>query len=121
MEGKSPKVIENSESSRTTPSVVAFTKDGERLCGILARRQVSEGVQRGRKGERNGRKRKGKKRRREEGESENEGTCRKKYEERLREKGEGGITFELFHFVAYFSTCFLSGGYKFEKHMLQSV
>ena len=40
MEGKSPKVIENSEGSRTTPSVVAFTKGGERLCGILARRQV---------------------------------------------------------------------------------
>ena len=41
MEGKNPKVIENSEGSRTTPSVIAFTKDGERLCGILAKRQVS--------------------------------------------------------------------------------
>ena len=41
MEGKNPKVIENSEGSRTTPSVVAFTKDRERLCGILAKRQVS--------------------------------------------------------------------------------
>ena len=41
MDGKNPRVIENSEGSRTTPSVVAFTKDGERLCGILAKRQVS--------------------------------------------------------------------------------
>ena len=40
MDGRNPKVIENSEGSRTTPSVVAFTKDGERLCGILAKRQV---------------------------------------------------------------------------------
>lgn len=39
MEGKSPKVIENSEGSRTTPSVVAFTKDGERLVGMPAKRQ----------------------------------------------------------------------------------
>ena len=31
MEGGKPKVIENSEGARTTPSVVAFTKDGERL------------------------------------------------------------------------------------------
>ena len=30
MEGKTPRVLENSEGSRTTPSVVAFTKDGER-------------------------------------------------------------------------------------------
>ena len=40
MEGKTPKVIENAEGSRTTPSVVAFTKDGERLVGVLAKRQV---------------------------------------------------------------------------------
>lgn len=33
MEGKTAKVLENSEGSRTTPSVVAFTKDGERLVG----------------------------------------------------------------------------------------
>ncbi|XP_075222584.1 heat shock protein 70 cognate 5 [Lycorma delicatula] len=39
MEGKQPKVIENSEGSRTTPSVVAFTKDGERLVGMPAKRQ----------------------------------------------------------------------------------
>ncbi|KAI5741789.1 hypothetical protein M8J76_017095 [Diaphorina citri] len=40
MEGKQAKVIENSEGSRTTPSVVAFTKDGERLVGTPARRQA---------------------------------------------------------------------------------
>ncbi|HMI41370.1 MAG TPA: molecular chaperone DnaK [Sphingomicrobium sp.] len=40
MEGGKPKVIENSEGSRTTPSVVAFTKDGERLIGQPAKRQA---------------------------------------------------------------------------------
>ena len=40
MEGGQPKVIENSEGMRTTPSVVAFTKDGERLIGQPARRQA---------------------------------------------------------------------------------
>lgn len=40
MEGKIPKVIENSEGARTTPSVVAFTKDGERLVGTPAKRQA---------------------------------------------------------------------------------
>ncbi|CAH7666410.1 hsp70-like protein [Phakopsora pachyrhizi] len=40
MEGKSPRVIENAEGGRTTPSVVAFTKDGERLVGIPAKRQA---------------------------------------------------------------------------------
>lgn len=40
MEGKLPKIIENAEGSRTTPSVVAFTKDGERLVGIPAKRQA---------------------------------------------------------------------------------
>lgn len=40
MEGKTPKVIENSEGARTTPSVVAFTKDGERLVGVPAKRQA---------------------------------------------------------------------------------
>ncbi|XP_046386644.1 heat shock 70 kDa protein cognate 5 [Ischnura elegans] len=40
MEGKQAKVIENAEGSRTTPSVVAFTKEGERLVGMPARRQA---------------------------------------------------------------------------------
>ncbi|KAK4471719.1 hypothetical protein MN116_005121 [Schistosoma mekongi] len=40
MEGKQPKVLENSEGSRTTPSVVAFTSDGERLVGAPAKRQA---------------------------------------------------------------------------------
>ncbi|CAI4976731.1 CGH_1_collapsed_G0014060.mRNA.1.CDS.1 [Saccharomyces cerevisiae] len=39
MEGKVPRIIENAEGSRTTPSVVAFTKDGERLVGEPAKRQ----------------------------------------------------------------------------------
>merc|ERR1712230_15258 len=40
MEGKSPRIIENSEGARTTPSVVGFTKEGERLVGIAAKRQA---------------------------------------------------------------------------------
>ncbi|MFS8894632.1 molecular chaperone DnaK [Synechococcus sp. O70.1] len=40
MEGGVPTVIANAEGSRTTPSVVAFTKDGERLVGQMARRQA---------------------------------------------------------------------------------
>jgi len=40
MEGGTPKVIENSEGDRTTPSVVAFTKDGEVLVGQPAKRQA---------------------------------------------------------------------------------
>ncbi len=40
MEGSSPVVIPNAEGSRTTPSVVAFTKTGERLVGQLAKRQA---------------------------------------------------------------------------------
>ena len=39
MEGSSPKVIENAEGARTTPSIVAFTDDGERLVGQPAKRQ----------------------------------------------------------------------------------
>ena len=38
MEGKSSRVIENSKGARTTPSVVAFTKYGERLVGLPAKR-----------------------------------------------------------------------------------
>jgi molecular chaperone DnaK len=40
MEGKQAKVIENAEGARTTPSHVAFTKDGERLVGMPAKRQA---------------------------------------------------------------------------------
>ncbi|HEY3813193.1 MAG TPA: molecular chaperone DnaK [Caulobacteraceae bacterium] len=40
MEGKAPKVIENAEGSRTTPSVVAIQDDGERLIGQPAKRQA---------------------------------------------------------------------------------
>ncbi|KAK9459834.1 heat shock protein 70 family [Lipomyces oligophaga] len=40
MEGKIAKVLENSEGARTTPSVVAFTADGERLVGVPAKRQA---------------------------------------------------------------------------------
>jgi len=40
LEGGDPVVIPNSEGSRTTPSVVAFTKDGERLVGQVAKRQA---------------------------------------------------------------------------------
>jgi len=40
MEGSEPKIIANAEGQRTTPSVVAFTKDGEVLVGAAARRQA---------------------------------------------------------------------------------
>ena len=40
MEGGEPKVITNPEGGRTTPSVVAFSKDGERLVGQPAKRQA---------------------------------------------------------------------------------
>ena len=40
MEGGEPKVIPNEEGGRTTPSVVAFTDDGQRLVGQIARRQA---------------------------------------------------------------------------------
>src|SRR3954447_3485224 len=40
MEGANYKVIENSEGARTTPSMVGFTKDGERLVGQPAKRQA---------------------------------------------------------------------------------
>ncbi|PPQ88467.1 hypothetical protein CVT26_007999 [Gymnopilus dilepis] len=41
MEGKTARVIENSEGARTTPSVVAFTKHGERLVGLPAKAVVN--------------------------------------------------------------------------------
>merc|ERR1712100_888016 len=40
MDGKNAKVIENAEGSRTTPSMVAFTENGERLVGQSAKRQA---------------------------------------------------------------------------------
>jgi molecular chaperone DnaK len=40
MEGGQPVIIPNPEGGRTTPSVVAFTKSGERLVGPLAKRQA---------------------------------------------------------------------------------
>ena len=40
LEGDKPKVIENAEGARTTPSMVAFTENGERLVGQSAKRQA---------------------------------------------------------------------------------
>ena len=40
MEGGKPTVIANAEGSRTTPSIVGFSKSGERLVGQLAKRQA---------------------------------------------------------------------------------
>ena len=40
MEGSSPTIIENAEGHRTTPSVIAFTRNGERLVGQVAKRQA---------------------------------------------------------------------------------
>ena len=40
VEGKEPKVINNEDGARTTPSVVAYTKEGDRLVGASARRQA---------------------------------------------------------------------------------
>ena len=40
MDGGEPKVIANAEGFRTTPSVVAFAKNGERLVGLVAKRQA---------------------------------------------------------------------------------
>lgn len=48
MEGGKPTVIINSEGSRLTPSVVAFTKAGERLVGLLARQQAARNAARNR-------------------------------------------------------------------------
>ena len=41
MDGKEARIIENAEGARTTPSMIAFTKDGERLVGQVARRQAA--------------------------------------------------------------------------------
>ncbi len=40
MEGGEPKVIQNKEGNRTTPSVVSWNKNGDRLVGLLAKRQA---------------------------------------------------------------------------------
>src|SRR3954468_10433390 len=40
MEGGEPRIIENAEGARTTPSIVALSKTGERLVGLLAKRQA---------------------------------------------------------------------------------
>src|ERR1044071_4351829 len=40
MEAGAPKIIENAEGARTTPSIVAVSKTGERLVGLLAKRQA---------------------------------------------------------------------------------
>ena len=40
MEGGVPKIIPNKEGNNTTPSIVAFTKDGKRLVGVVAKRQA---------------------------------------------------------------------------------
>jgi molecular chaperone DnaK len=45
MEGGEPVVIENSEGARTTPSIVASTKSGERLVGQAAKRQAVTNAQ----------------------------------------------------------------------------
>ena len=42
MEGSAPKVIENAEGQRTTPSIVAFATDGSKLVGSPAKRQVKQ-------------------------------------------------------------------------------
>ena len=42
MEGGEPVIIPNAEGGRTTPSVVAFSKTGERMVGQIAKRQRSE-------------------------------------------------------------------------------
>jgi len=40
MEGSKPKILENIEGKRTTPSIVSFAEDGERLVGEPAKRQA---------------------------------------------------------------------------------
>lgn len=45
MEGGKPTIVPNAEGGRTTPSVVAYTKNGDRLVGQIAKRQVGAGRQ----------------------------------------------------------------------------
>jgi molecular chaperone DnaK len=45
MEGSAVRVIENAEGARTTPSVVAFTEEGERIVGAPAKRQAIQNPQ----------------------------------------------------------------------------
>ena len=40
VEGGQPRIIENAEGTRTTPSIVAISKTGERIVGLLAKRQA---------------------------------------------------------------------------------
>ena len=54
IEGGEPVVIANAEGSRTTPSVVAFSKDGERMVGQVAKRQAITNPERTVYQERNG-------------------------------------------------------------------
>ncbi|XNM89490.1 Hsp70 family protein [Escherichia coli] len=45
MDGTTPRVLENAEGDRTTPSIIAYTQDGETLVGQPAKRQAVDGAQ----------------------------------------------------------------------------